>query len=382
MGSRIQRKLFTTFSAFLVTACISFAINTKQMVSSPLGLNAALIMAANATTNKHARNGVAEYLKKKNFGYANQWLQETMNKNITGVNVANSLWYVKEYTGQLDNSFPGLKLFFSNRFKAICGTIRKSDGHTRINDWISQQTNGKIQKIVDSINDDDILFLVNTVYFRSNFVNKFETGEDITFRGTDKTTYGVPTIEDTRNCEYCEMDNCQAVRIPFENSCYLCVILPENNDCLDKFEDLNVELFSKKWKMTSSVYMQIPRFKIESSLSFKDYCQKNAFLKPLICAKFDNICSNAIIKDIKQKTFFEIGPEGVEATSATCDEFVDESFVVPNINIKFKCDHVFIALITDKENNILFRANVKNIDEVEYVNCNNSYRRAVVKSEL
>ncbi|HEX5832729.1 MAG TPA: serpin family protein, partial [Pyrinomonadaceae bacterium] len=38
-----------------------------------------------------------------------------------------------------------------------------------INAWVNKNTEGKIQKIVDMINSDDILFLINAIYFKGQW---------------------------------------------------------------------------------------------------------------------------------------------------------------------------------------------------------------------
>ena len=228
--------------------------------------------------------------------------------------------------------------------------------------------------------------MVNTIYFNSKFVEKFKCKGSIEFKGIDKTTKNVPTIKDdegdSRACDYCATNDYQAVRIPFEtNGCYLYMVLPKTNNEFDKVKNVDVKELAKNME-TKNVYLEIPRFKIESSLTLNDYCNSNNLLQTLMNAKLDNIHPRAKISKLVQKVVFEITPEGVEAAAASGDLFTEECWrdlIEPEAKIIF--NHAFIGFITDKDNNVLFKVNVKNIDGVEEVKIEDEYSRAVVKTD-
>ncbi len=343
----------------------------KNLVYSPLSLKAALIMAANGTSNPEVRKNVADYVGFESLEDANNWLKKIMDTKIDGVNIANSMWYTNTLRNcDIDKSkYNNFKNFITSNLKAECDSIDVSNGHERINNWISQKTENKIPSIFDKLDPETLLVLVNTIYFNSKFVDKFEYTGSIEFNGIDKKTENVPTIKDedgdSRSCDYCATNDYQAVRIPFEkNGCYLYMVLPKTNNEFDKVKNVDVKELAKNMK-TKNVHLEIPRFKIESSLTLNDYCNSNNLLQALMNAKLDNIHPLAKISKIVQKVVFEITPEGVEAAAASGDEAVKECYTLPtkpNVNMIF--DHTFIVFITDKDNNVLFKVNIKNIDEV------------------
>lgn len=361
----------------------------KNLVYSPLSLKAALIMAANGTSNSTVRKNVADYVGFESLEGANNWLKKIMDTKIDGVNIANSMWYTNTLRNcDIDKSkYNNFKNFITSNLKAECDSIDVSNGHERINNWISQKTENKIPSIFDKLDPETLLVLVNTIYFNSKFVDKFKTGS-IEFNGIDKKTENVPTIKDdegdSRACDYCATNDYQAVRIPFKtNGCYLYMVLPKTNNEFDKVKNVDVKELAKNMK-TKNVHLEIPRFKIESSLTLNDYCNSNNLLQALMNAKLDNIHPLAKISKIVQKVVFEITPEGVEAAAASGDEAGKECYTFqtkPNVNMIF--DHTFIVFITDKDNNILFKVNVKNIDCIEKVNSGTEeeYSRAVVKTD-
>ena len=98
---------------------------------------------------------------------------------------------------------------------------------------------------------------------------------------------------------------------------------------------------------------------------------------------FDKIHPEAIISEIRQKVFWETKPKGVEAAAVTMIRGVmacpNEEKLKPDIKIIF--DHAFIGFIADKDNNVLFEVNVKDIDSIENAkDSEGEYRRAIVKT--
>ena len=423
MNKKIQKMLSITLPMFLSTNNLSFAMApsnwpkssnfssgyfkytsnkngitldsyvNKNLVYSPLSLKAALIMAANGTSDPIVRKNVAQYVGFTSLEEANNWLANIMNTKIDGVNIANSMWAVEKLldgNDSFDRMFEFTD-FISNALKARFDFIGIYDGPKMINNWIKEKTNDKISSILDKLDPETLLVLVNTIYFNSKFVKKFECKGSIEFNGIDKTTKNVPTIKDdegdSRACDYCATNDYQAVRIPFKtNGCYLYMVLPKTNNEFDKVKNVDVKELAKNMK-TKNVYLEIPRFKIESSLTLNDYCNSNNLLQTLMNAKLDNIHPRAKISKIVQKVVFEITLEGVEAAAASGKEMVEESYSIPTApEAKMIFNHAFIGFITDKDNNVLFKVNVKNIDGVEEVDINDGYKiekcpRAVVKTD-
>ena len=353
----------------------------RSLAWSPFSFKAALVMAANGTSNEEARKNVAKYVGFESLEDANSWLENIMDTQPKDIDIANSMWIVKKYSNNINKNFKDLII---KKFKAKCENVDIENGHEVINNWVSEKTRRKILNIVEKLDEKDILVLVNTIYFNSKFVKEFKDTGSIQFNGINKTIEDVPTIKDrkTRCCDYCETNDYQAVKIPFKNECNLYMVLPKKNKLFDKVKNIDVNLLAKNMK-SENVIIEIPRFKIESSLSLKDYCNNNELLKIFIKAIFDKIHPGAMISEIRQKVFWETKPKGVEAAAVTMirgeGACPNEEKLKPDIKIIF--DHAFIGFITDKDNNILFKVNVKNIDSIENAkDSEGEYRRAIVKT--
>ncbi|NLK53194.1 MAG: hypothetical protein GX295_12250 [Syntrophomonadaceae bacterium] len=46
-----------------------------------------------------------------------------------------------------------------------------------MSDWVRENINGKINKVIEKINPDDVMHIVNTFYFNAKREKPFDTGK-------------------------------------------------------------------------------------------------------------------------------------------------------------------------------------------------------------
>ena len=146
-----------------------------------------------------------------------------------------------------------------------------------VNNWVNKATSGKIETIVagDDFNPDNLMLLLNAIYFKSDWANKFDRnatkGEDFHLSGDDKVKAQMMTLDNVylQNMFIQTLD-AKAVEFPYKGDQFSMVfILPEKKDGFDEMEqrlgdvDLNNELSFDEYK-TKVVKFSIPKFKAES----------------------------------------------------------------------------------------------------------------------
>jgi len=117
-----------------------------------------------------------------------------------------------------------------------------------INNWVEENTGGKIDKIVESIETDSILFLINAIYFKGSWAEKFDPSEtkEGLFNLPDGTQKKLPMMSRTGQYGYYQGDNFQAVRIPYGNKrVSMYVFLPDQESNLSEF---NRNLDAANWE--------------------------------------------------------------------------------------------------------------------------------------
>src|SRR5215207_1094540 len=178
--------------------------------------------------------------------------------------IANSIWY---RTG-----FPVNQSFLDegrNWFDARVSAIDFSSPTTvpTINDWVSTATVGKIPTIIETIRDDQIMFLINAIYFKGTWRTKFDPAQtiDATFRGIGGDQ-PARLMHREGTMKYMQTAAFQAVDLPYGNNAYaMTVVLPNEGRSI---ESVASSLEGASWAqwMTqfreAEVDLHLPRLKL------------------------------------------------------------------------------------------------------------------------
>ena len=147
---------------------------------------------------------------------------------------------------------------------------------TTINDWVNTNTNGKIPKILERIDADAVLFLINTIYFKGEWKERFDPSNtrDKPFYLINEKEKSVPMMQRLDDFPYLEEANFQGISLPYgDGQVSMYIFLPSKASDLNTFlENLNAENW-EKWIAQfneQEVRVQIPKFKLEFETSLVD----------------------------------------------------------------------------------------------------------------
>jgi len=238
-----------------------------------------------------------------------------------------------------------------------------------INNWVNQKTNGKINKIVDRIPGDAVLYLLNAIYFKGVWTapfdkTKIKDGQFTLLSGAKKK---IPLMSQNGRFQYYENAKFQAISLPYgAGRMSMYVFLPAKNSNLKTFQAelsaTNFESWTSQLRSTEGNIV-LPRFKLEYEIVL------NNTLKALgVEAAFDpqranfgemyakSSSANVFIGEVKHKTFVEVNEEGTEAAAVTSGGMKATSFVPP---FKMAVDHPFFCAIRDNQTGtILFMGSI------------------------
>ena len=125
--------------------------------------------------------------------------------------------------------------------------IKKMESASQINKFVSDATHKKIDKIIDELNPNDLMILINAIYFKvtwKNF-NKNKTKKN-TFMNFNKTPKETDFMNLVQNFEYFSNQEVQAISMDY-NSDHLkaLIILPKGQiDINDDIRNLNFNKYS------------------------------------------------------------------------------------------------------------------------------------------
>ena len=96
---------------------------------------------------------------------------------------------------------------FSEISEKYCAPTQILESAKQVNDWCSEKTHGKIKKIIDQLGDDILMVLLNAIYFKGEWQNKFQTTftKSKTFYNLGKTKTQVNTMSITDYYKFSKM---------------------------------------------------------------------------------------------------------------------------------------------------------------------------------
>lgn len=291
----------------------------------------------------------------------------------TTLNIANAIVVNQDYT-LLDNYKTNVSKFFeaevSNMdFNDKLGTAAK------INKWCYDHTNGLIPKIIDEADPRMLAYLMNALYFKSQWIESLKFSKDDTStepftleNGSKKNVQMMkkPSVELRCNGN----DVFSSVILPYGNGAYnMLVILPDEGHTL---KDVSASLKGEAWpdfiKMAKfcDVDLWLPKFETTSSLTMNNILSAmgmpTAFNRSK--ADFTAMSKNALcLSYVQQDAVIKVDEEGTEAAAVTHGGMATTAMPDPNSHVIFHADKPFIYLIYESSTGaILFAGRYSGIE--------------------
>lgn len=278
-------------------------------------------------------------------------LLTSIDPSVT-MQIANSIWY--------RNTFPFKQSFLDIGSSAFNATISPLDftktaqSLATINGWVSDKTNGKIASIVDRIDDSDVMFLINAIYFKANWRSKFDPAltQSAAFHGTGGDQQA-SLMHKQDKIAYARGTGFQAVDLPYGDSAFtMTVILPDAGTTV---ESVAASLDADAWASlagsfrAAEVDLSLPKLKIEWKRGLIPDLQGLGMRTPFTSsADFTNMSilgKQLYISSVDQKTFVQVDEEGTEAAAVTS---VGISLTSAQVPITFRVDRPYIFAIRER----------------------------------
>lgn len=343
---------------------------------SPTSVYLALAMTANGADKdtlkefKSLLEGSGVELSNINEN-ANSMINRFTEENESKVSIANSIWYRDEESLKVNNEFLKVngQYYGSDIYKA---DFNSKDTINDINKWVKEGTNGLIDKIVDAINKDTIMYLINTLYFEGQWETPYEEnqiskGEFINSKNEkEKVEFML-----SRENKYIENANSRGFIKPYKGNKYSFVaLLPNKGISIEEYAaTLNgvgyLNLINNV--ADEDVMVKIPKFTLEYELELNNIL-KEMGLKEAFNAEKANFSKmatssdgNIYIGSVLHKTHIQVDVWGTKAGAATKVEMKTESAMMEPPKQVF-LDRPFVYGIIDNETGMpLFLGVINNI---------------------
>ncbi|MFT3739878.1 MAG: serpin family protein [Breznakibacter sp.] len=348
--------------------------NTKEnLFISPLSISQALGMVYNGATGKTAIE-ISNVLGYQNplpddINQSSKTLREALLNADKSVDfsVANSIWYSLLFDIHPDFTRSN-QTYYDSETNALDFSDTEASKNT-INSWVNDQTKGKIPSIVEQIKPENVMFLINAVYFKGQWKYKFDKSNSSlrAFYNNRTEEKQVTAMTQEAGLGYYANNDFTTVEMPYGNSHFSMVVLLPNAD--KTTQDIVAQLTPENWNtwvssMTqTNVKIYLPKFKMECDLNLND-CLVQLGMPSAFSgsAEFSNMGTpaNLAIDEVKHKTFVEVGEEGTEAAAVTSIGIVTTSYPPTSPTpVIFDVDRPFVFIIREKDtNSVIFLGQV------------------------
>lgn len=270
----------------------------------------------------------------------------------TKLTIANAIFVNKNYS--LLNSYKtDVGKFYEAEVENL--DFSKNSSSTKaINKWCSDHTKGLVPEIIDSVDPRILAYLLNAMYFKSQWKEKFPKGNTSKETFTDergvKTT--VQMMKNEKRFAYQDDDVIRAVCLPYGNGAYsMMVILPAEgktlSDVTNYLEMSTWEDFQRRMVMCD-VDLKLPKFETKFEITLNDILSAMGMPSAFDPMKADfKAMSDAAmcLSVVKQKAAIKVDEEGTEAAVVSMTGMAMAAY--PGDYIVFHADRPFLYLITE-----------------------------------
>ena len=324
----------------------------------------------NIVVSPYSAGVVLSMLEEGAEGETKQEFQDVLDGHLIGasdlggndkvvVKSANSMWISDNFS--VRNRYVSL---LANDYDAFVTTQNFADPATvhAINNWCGENTAGKIDHIIDELSPNDVMVLVNALYFNAPWADAFDA------QNTYKTVFhGISSDKDVQmmrrvgKYEYAEYQGCQLVRIPYEGGRYsMFVVLPPQGWNIDSvLPYISSTIFKGAMSMLTSqeIVLSMPKFNLETSLVLDKALKKMGIETAYTsAADFKGISAMGPLNlgTVKQKCYIDVSEKGTEAAAVTSAQ-IRMTSAGPRPMARMTVDRQFMFFISDSQtDNILF----------------------------
>jgi serine protease inhibitor len=279
--------------------------------------------------------------------------------------VANSIWYRQ--------GFPFESAFLQRtrtHFDAEVRGLDFGDPATVgvVNSWVKNKTSGRIDSILEQVDPDDVMYLINAIYFKGAWSKQFDRSRthDAPFYdargqariGTARMMHHDGPVSHFRGSDF------EAVDLPYGGGAFsLTVLLPERGVDVN---DLLAKLDSERWNQMvggfseAGLEVYLPKFRLEYEKSLVSTLEALGMGVAFDAGRADFTGMSPrgkelYISDVLQKTFVDVNEEGTEAAAVT-----KVTIRVTSMPPSFRADRPFIFAIRERFSGTILFVGVMN----------------------
>lgn len=310
----------------------------ENLFFSPLSIRLALSMVYNGASGE-TQAAIAEVLEAEELSITElNWANAQLVRRLAEIShpspgsdeeeanvrvqIANGFWVDQAITLR-----PQFLQALASYYQAVVNRVDLGSRQTveDINTWVEDRTQGKIDRIVDRLSRDDLMVLLNAIYFKGEWTQQFDPDQTQLqpFTLPDGSQVEVPMMAQSGRYGYLETNLLQVVRLPYgKGEMEMLILLPQEDVDLDA---LRAELNPETWgEWTGSLRsragsVRIPKFNLAYETDLIPVLEQLGMgIAFSDRADFSPMTSEpAQISQVIHKAIIEVNEEGSEAAAVT-----------------------------------------------------------------
>lgn len=336
----------------------------ENLMLSPLSASAALTMLLNGCDGD-TRQQIMEMLGYGDFSV--EEINETYNSLVdqllvadqeVQLGLANAVFYRNGF-----DIMPSYMDAMQNEFNAHIEGLNfdAPEALETINGWASDNTNGKIPEVINQISGDAVMFLLNALYFKGSWSQKFDPEGTVeeAFNFDDGTSANVPFMHGEIPSRMFEGEGYKVLELTYGRKNFSMVLVVPGNG----LEAFNQQFERDTWieitemlngQSEMDVDVSMPRFTFEYEKVLNDQLALLGMIDAFdpVLADLSGISDHSLVVSfVKQNTFVDVNEEGTEAAAVTTIGIEVTSIGDPPPT--FRIDKPFIFAIRERTTNTL-----------------------------
>lgn len=353
------------FSAELLAECID---GNENVLVSPISVMFVLGMLANGArgdTEKQIESAVYDNIALDALNKAlNNYITEAVTDKNKELQILDSVWYNEKI--RLASTYQDvIKKYYT---KKILGRKFNKNTLDEINEWVSDTTGGKIDKLFDHINESDLVCIINTILFSSNWSEVGRENAEDEFTAADGTKQSVHYLDfSARAYKIADesvaknVANVVAKRYDRSNYAFVALLPNEGVSAIECARALTGEQLAALTSNASGtdVDVRLPEFESKASYDMKAVLEKMGIVDVFDAGKADlsgMVSSESgmlepYISKIVHKSYIKVDKNGTTAAAASGAIVAPGS--APSLPLQeITFDRPFVYVIMDVKNDI------------------------------
>lgn len=287
--------------------------------------------------------------------------------HATKLNIANSIWYSEGFVVK-----PDFQKINADYFNATSSGLDFASPNALnvINGWAKEKTNGLIPKVLDEISPDARMILMNAIYFKGSWVQKFDVKNtrEADFFNEDGTVNKVNMMNQQHDFSYSEDETAQYLDLPYGNKAFsMTVVLPKTTIKSIHNFTLTRNAYNAAIEAMSvqKVELALPRFEVKNRFQLKPMLKQLGMNLPFEeDADFTQMSDlrPLFIGFVQHDTYVKVDEVGTEAAAVTTTGMYTTSLPIVKT---FNVNRPFFFIIREKSTGvILFMGKMGNVSKI------------------